>query len=251
MDPVLRMWVESVFSVAYLFTVWGLVIAMWRRHSQGAVVHRELTALFILAFGLLALGDTGHTGFRVVAYALGNLGHTISLFGASWRLVGLGSFSTAVTITLFYIIMLIIWHRRFEQPYGALALISFAAGAARLIVLFLPQNQWGGGESVAPAAYTWYLLRNALLTIQGLMVAYLILRAALAAQDGAFKWMGIMILISYGCYLPTLLFQREVPMISMLMIPKTLAYLAIGFIAFNALFRPPQRAAQPAVVGRY
>ena len=249
MDPVLRMWVESTFSVAYLLTVWGLVIAMWQRHSRSAVVHRELTALFILIFGLLALGDTGHTGFRVVAYALGNLEHTISLFGASWRLVGLGSFSTAVTITLFYIIMLIIWHRRFEQPYGALSLISFAAGAVRLIVMLFPQNQWGGGESVAQAAYIWYLLRNALLTIQGLIVAYLILRDALARQDGAFKWMGIMILISYGCYLPTLLFQREVPMISMLMIPKTLAYLGVGFIAFNALFQAPQQATQPQSAG--
>lgn len=249
MDPVLRMWVESTFSVAYLFAVWGLVIAMWRRHSQGAVVHRELTSLFIWAFGLLALGDTGHTGFRVVAYALGNLEYTISLFGASWRLVGLGAFSTAVTITLFYIIMLVIWHRRFDRPYDVPAFISFGAGAIRLIMLFFPQNHWGGGESVAQVAYTWYLLRNALLTIQGLIVAYLILRDALAARDGAFKWMGIMILISYGCYLPTLLFQREVPMVSMLMIPKTLAYLGIGFIAFNALFRASQRAAQPAVSG--
>jgi hypothetical protein len=46
----------------------------------------------IWAFALLALGDTGHVGFRVVAYALGGL-------EAHAGLVGLGALSTAYTVT--------------------------------------------------------------------------------------------------------------------------------------------------------
>ena len=43
-------------------------------------------------------------------------------------------------------------------------------------------------------------------------------------------------------YIPVILFVQQVPTIGMLMIPKTLAYVAIGFIAYFSLYR------QPAVV---
>jgi hypothetical protein len=47
-----------------------------------------------------------------------------------------------------------------------------------------------------------------------------------------------MILVSYACYIPVILFVQQAPMVGMLMIPKTLAYVAVGFIAYGELFRP-------------
>ena len=77
--------------------------------------------------------------------------------------------------------------------------------------------------------------------IQGLGLAYLILRDARAAGDTTFKWIGISILVSYACYIPVILFVQQVPMIGMLMIPKTMAYVAIGFLAYHEFYRQPAK----------
>jgi hypothetical protein len=48
-----------------------------------------------------------------------------------------------------------------------------------------------------------------------------------------------MILLSYAMYIPVILFVQQVPIMGMLMIPKTMAYVAIGFIAYYSLYRVP------------
>ena len=83
------------------------------------------------------------------------------------------------------------------------------------------------------------MYRNVPLIIQGLGVAYLIIRDALATKDRVFKWVGAMILVSYAFYMPVILFVQRVPMLGMLMIPKTMAYVAIAWLAFANLF--PQK----------
>jgi hypothetical protein len=70
----------------------------------------------------------------------------------------------------------------------------------------------------------------------GLGVAYLFIRDARAAKDRTFFWMAVMILVSYACYIPVILFVQQTPMVGMLMIPKTLAYLGIAVIAYRDLF---------------
>jgi hypothetical protein len=89
------------------------------------------------------------------------------------------------------------------------------------------------------------------LTILGLGVAYLILRDARRAQDRAFTWIGLMILVSYALYIPVILFVQQVPIIGMLMIPKTMAYVAIGFIAYLNLYRtgPAGHLAEASAAG--
>jgi hypothetical protein len=52
---------------------------------------------------------------------------------------------------------------------------------------------------------------------------------------------GICILVSYGFYIPVILFVQVVPVIGMLMIPKTLAYVAIALIAYQSLYRGQER----------
>jgi hypothetical protein len=46
-----------------------------------------------------------------------------------------------------------------------------------------------------------------------------------------------MILVSYACYIPVILFVQQAPLLGMLMIPKTLAYVAVGFLAYSDLYR--------------
>ena len=46
-----------------------------------------------------------------------------------------------------------------------------------------------------------------------------------------------MIVISYALYIPVILLVQLYPMVGMLMIPKTLAYVAVGFIAYVNYFK--------------
>jgi hypothetical protein len=174
-------------------------------------------------------------GFRVLAYAQGDLEAKITLFGQELGLVGLGALSTAITVTIFYVLMLEVWRVRFDKKYGWFEVLLLAVAGARLLLMIPTANQWNSAVPPQP----WSLYRNLPLTLLGLGIAYLMLRDARKAEERAFTWIGLMILVSYAMYIPVILFVQQVPTIGMLMIPKTMAYVAIGFIAYFSLYRSP------------
>ncbi len=231
-----RMWVEILFNIAYLVVVWGLVVAMFVRRDVPAPADRRVARLARWAFLLLALGDTGHVGFRVWAYAQGDLGAGMIVLGREVGLVGLGALATAATVTVFYVLVLMMWHERFGKPYGRFGWLLLAMAGIRLFVMLPAANKW---NSVVPPQ-PWSLYRNLPLTIMGLGVAWLILRDARSTGDRAFTAIGAMIVVSYACYLPVILFVQQAPAVGMLMIPKTLAYVAIAVIVFRAVYRGPE-----------
>ncbi|MBN2502087.1 MAG: hypothetical protein JXB38_14990 [Anaerolineales bacterium] len=223
---------EISFNILYLIVIWGMVIAMFRKLSQVQISDQVVGKGFLWAFFLLALGDTGHVGFRVWAYALGDISSTINLFGIPIGLVGVGALSTAYTVTLFYMLMLVIWKQRTNKAYTWFGWLLFILAGFRLVLMALPGNEWNSVVPPQPMS----LYRNALLTAQGLGVAYLILRDARADKDTLFTKIGIFILLSYAFYIPVILFVQKAPMIGMLMIPKTLMYVAIAWLAYKQIF---------------
>lgn len=235
MSPELRMWVEILFNIAYLLAIWVLVALMAQRRRVVPAAEWPVAGLFIAAFALLALGDTGHVGFRVLAYALGDLNTTFNVGGLELGLVGLGALSTAITVTLFYAVMVLLWQRRFHKPLGWFGWLLLGAAVVRLGLMVFPQNEWNNVVPPQP----WSLYRNLPLMVQGLGVAFLILRDAFVARDRAFQWVGVMILVSYAFYTPVILFVQAVPAIGMLMIPKTLAYVAIAVLGYLSFFQRP------------
>lgn len=244
MSEEMRMWAEIVFNVAYLLVVWGLVALMAFRQPEVAESNRRAARLWIWAFALLALGDSGHVGFRVLAYALGRLDVRLPLFGFSVGPVGIGALSTSITVTLFYVLGLELWRERFKRTYGWFEYALLGAALLRLILMALPFNDWNGSVPPQP----WSTIRNLPLTLQGLGLAYLILREARPANDRTFAWIGISILVSYACYIPVILFVQQSPAIGMLMIPKTLAYVAIAFLAYFDLFPSMKAGAVPEAI---
>lgn len=226
MTESMRMWVEIIFNISYLVVVWSMVVLMAARRGTLAGSDRPVGKLVLWAFALLALGDTGHVGFRVVAYALGGP-------EAHPLLVGMGALSTAYTVTVFYMLLVGIWQKRFDKPLGWFGVLLLAAGVVRMAVMAFPQNQWGALE----APYNWALFRNAFLLVQGLGVMYLIFRDAIRTDDIPFRWIGAMIAVSYAFYTPVILWSSQVPLLGMLMIPKTCAYVAIAFVAYRALYQ--------------
>ena len=165
-----------------------------------------------------------------------------SLLGMQFGLLGLGTLTSAITVTLFYVLMLAIWRARFDKEYGPFEYLLLAAALVRLVLLALPANEW---FSLVPPQ-PWSTIRNLPLQLQGLGVAYLFLRDARASKDRTFWWIGIMILVSYACYLAVVLFVQQVPLIGMLMIPKTMAYVVACLLAYNELFRASAAGPGPA-----
>jgi len=237
MSDTVRMWMEISFNIAYLIAIWWLVIVMLRRFPAVARKDQLVAKWTLIAFGLLALGDTGHVGFRVLAYALGNLNMTINLFGGPVSLLSIGTLATSVTVTLFYAAMVLAWKERFHKSIGWFEWLLFAAAVVRLVMLTLPQNEW----ALTEPPYPWNLYRNIPLLVQGLGLVWLILKDGLKAKDKTFVWMAAMVLISFGCYTPVLFLAHLHPLIGMLMMPKTLAYLAVAFIAYFDLY--PRKSA--------
>ncbi len=232
MSETMRMWIEVSFNLTYLIVVWGLVIAMWRNQSRVSPANLPVARRFMWAFALLALGDTGHVGFRVVAYALGGLDVRAAVLGIPVSLIGVGAVATAVTVTFFYVILLDIWRLRSRQPLGWFGWTLLVATLVRFVIMALPQNEWYRVDPPQP----WGVLRNVPLIVLGLGVAFLILRDAFDAQDRTFAWMGMMILVSYACFTPVILWSSQVPLLGMLMIPKTMAYLVVAFLAYREFY---------------
>lgn len=226
-------WMEVVFNLTYLVIIYGLVALMSARLASTAdprgVLHRLRTG-----FLLLALGDTGHVGFRVIALLRDGLETRVTIFGLTIPLVGAGAFATAVTVTLLYLLLLDVWRLQLgarTAVYWAL----MATGVARLVLMLLPQNEWG---AVVPP-WGWSLVRNAPLLVLGLAVAALMIRDGRRAHDRTFVQLGWLIVGSYAFYLPVILLVQRVPVIGVLMVPKTVMYLLMAWLAYVRLFRHP------------
>ena len=216
---------EILFNISYLIVIYILVFMMISRFRRGLAVDAPAVKMFIAAFLLLAVGDTGHVGFRVVAYFTGGI-------EANKLLLGIGSMSTALTVTVFYMLMaevLRIYSKRSRTP---LYWCIMAVGIIRLGFMLLPGNNWGGEIPLA-----WSYSRNAMLTFMGLAIAGLYLREGHANKDRLLTSIAVCIFISYGFYLPVILFVHIVPSIGMLMIPKTCAYVAAAVIGYRGMFK--------------
>ncbi|MCP4421331.1 MAG: hypothetical protein GY805_32370 [Chloroflexi bacterium] len=179
MSEAMQMWAEIVFDITYLVVVWGIVIVMFRRKDNVAVADRPVAILFPWAFVLLAFGDTWHLGFRLLGFVRGDLDFSTPLFGTQLGLVGLGALATAITMTFFYVLMIVIWQRRFHKPYGWFGYLLFGAVIVRFILMAFPMNEWNR----AIPAHPWGTYRNLPLMVTGWGIAFLLLRDAAATKD--------------------------------------------------------------------
>ena len=96
----------------------------------------------------------------------------------------------------------------------------------------MPQNRW----LQADAPLSWGIYRNIPFALLGLLVIVLFYCSTKAYGDRAFRWMWLTIVLSFGFYIPVVLWADVFPLIGMLMIPKTCAYVwtvLIGYLAMK------------------
>lgn len=212
--------VETLFDICYLVTVLTVGIRMIR----GAKGSRQFELFGWMAV-VLGAGDSFHLVPRAIALC------TTGLDSFAFQL-GLGKWITSVTMTVFYVLLYYVWRERYEvEGQKSLTVAVYALTAIRVILCMMPQNQWLTDRS----PLIWGICRNIPFALLGVLVIVLFYRSAKERGDKAFGWMWLTIVLSFGFYIPVVLWAEAVPMIGMLMIPKTCAYVWTVMIGYNAM----------------
>ena len=211
---------ETLFDIIYLVTVITLGLRMIRG-SKGNPQFR----LFGWMAVVLGTGDSFHLIPRAVALCTTGLENfTVAL--------GLGKWITSVTMTIFYVLLYYVWRQRYQiQGQNGLTAAVYGLSAVRILLCMMPQNQWLSAES----PLSWGIYRNIPFALLGLVIIVLFYRNAREHQDTAFRWMWLTIVLSFGFYIPVVLWADTIPLIGMLMIPKTCAYVWTVLIGYCAM----------------
>ena len=211
---------ETLFDAVYLISV----ITIGVRMIQGSKGNRQFR-LFGLMAVVLGAGDAFHLIPRAVALCTTGLEHyTVPL--------GLGKWITSVTMTIFYVLLYYVWRQRYRvQGQAGLTAAVYVLAGLRIFLCMMPQNQWLSAD----APLSWGIYRNIPFALLGLLVIVLFYRSAKAQGDRAFRWMWLTIVLSFGFYIPVVLWADAIPMIGMLMIPKTCAYVWTVLIGYFAM----------------
>lgn len=211
---------ESLFDVLYLSVVVGLGMRLLLEKTRGA-------RLFGLMAILLGLGDAFHLMPRVLSHLspLGFAGHEAAL---SW-----GQFVTSITMTVFYLLYYHFYRNQSGDCSNTKRYAIYALAAIRILLAALPQNGWGQ----LPGNYLFGIFRNIPFAIMGALLIYWSFKERTKPGLEGMWWL---ILLSFLFYIPVVLWSERFPPIGALMMPKTVAYLAIvvrGFRYFVGAFK--------------
>lgn len=208
--------IEPIFHSFYLVTILYMSIKMFAQKRDYKL------RLFGLMGLVLAGGDIVHLVPRVYA-------HFTTGLTANAGLLGIGKFVTSITMAIFYLILLRIWEIQFAKKNLSIRTFAIFLVVSKIIISLLPQNQW---TSPTPPL-NWVIYRNIPFVILGVFIIYLVLRKAYQYDNLPFKKIGIAIIVSFACYIPVIILTNRFSLINLLMIPKTLAYLYIIYIAYQ------------------
>lgn len=212
--------IETLFDAVYLISVVTIGILMIRGSKGDRQFH-----LFGWMAIVLGAGDSFHLVPRVIALCTTGLeNYTVSL--------GIGKWITSVTMTVFYVLLYYVWRQRYKiNGQGGLTAAVYGLAGVRIALCMMSQNQWLSAE----APLSWGIYRNIPFAFLGLLVIVLFYRSAKKHRDKAFRWMWLTIVLSFGFYIPVVLWADTIPLIGMLMIPKTCAYVWTVLIGFFAM----------------
>ena len=196
---------ESIFDICYLvFAIVSGILLL--KKSKG----RKYVRIFGIMTLLLGCGDAFHLVPRVLNYWTD---------GDYTAALGIGKLVTSITMTLFYILIEYARRDRYKiaGEKGVLASV-WILGIIRIVLCCFPQNGWTSAEP----SLLWGILRNIPFALLGILTVVLWLRSA--KNDKPLKLMWLAVTLSFLFYIPVVLFAQTMPMIGMLMLPKTCMY---------------------------
>lgn len=211
---------ETAFDAVYLISVITIGIIMIR----GCKGNSQFRLFGIMAV-VLGAGDAFHLIPRAIALCTTGLeNYTTAL--------GLGKGITSITMTIFYVLLYYVWRKRYNiSGKKEITAAVYVLAIARMILCLMPQNKWLSAD----APLSWGIYRNIPFALLGLLIIILFFNSARERGDKAFSMMWLTIVLSFGFYIPVVLFADKIPMIGMLMIPKTCAYVWTVLIGYSAM----------------
>ena len=207
---------ESTFDIIYLLfaIITGIVILAKRRN---AIENLLGTAAFILG-----IGDACHLVPRILNYFIeGDF--------TAW--LGLGKLITSITMTLFYLLLFFLHTKLFnweDEKRKSMQLCFWLLTVCRIFICLLPGNHWLTGEG----SVLWGTLRNIPFIAIGLLIVIIYYRSR--KENPIFKRMWLYVALSFLFYIPVAIFASLLPMLGMLMLPKTVCYMLMLGIFIKA-----------------
>ena len=117
------------------------------------------------------------------------------------------------------------------ENFNAATAAVYGLAGLRIILCMMPQNNWLS----ASAPLSWGIYRNIPFALMGILIIVLFYKSAKENNDRSFRFMWLTIVLSFAFYIPVVLWADVIPMIGMLMIPKTCAYVWTVVIGYNAM----------------
>ena len=198
---------ESAFDILYLlFAIASgcLILIKARSRTEKQMGYAAL---------ILGCGDAFHLIPRVMNY-FSDADFTAAL--------GIGKLVTSVTMTIFYLLMYQIWFGYYrEQEKKSLSAGLWILLAVRIVLCMFPQNGWLENSS----DMTWGIIRNIPFVLIGAIVCFLYYQKR--NDDRIFRPVWLYILLSFLFYMPVAVGAGAVPMLGMLMLPKTVCYILL------------------------
>jgi hypothetical protein len=209
---------ETIFDALYLTFVVCIGVYLIAKGGKGSLVR-----MFGIMAVILGAGDSFHLVPRSVALWTTGL-------EANAAALGVGKLITSITMTVFYLILYYIWRRRYQIAGRRwLTITMWSLAGLRIALCAMPQNQWLSYKQ----PLLWGVLRNVPFAILGILIIVLFAVEAKRANDRVFRLMWLAVTLSFAFYIPVVLFAERLPMIGMLMIPKTLAYVWVVVMGLN------------------
>lgn len=209
---------EMLFDIFYLSTVITVGIMMIKSRTENT-----LYKLFGIMAVTLGFGDAFHLVPRVYGLLTEGL-------EANATALGIGKMITSVTMTVFYIILYHIWQKRYNaKNTRSLTAVMYSLAVARIFLCLAPQNEWTNYH----APLSWGIYRNIPFAVMGLIIIVIFYKKAKENKDYSFKYMWFAVMLSFAFYIPVVLLGEVFPMIGILMIPKTCAYVWVVFMGYK------------------
>ena len=229
---------ESLFDVLYLtFAIISGLFILKRAEDK---TERYMGAAVLL----LGYGDAFHLIPRVLNYSA-DADMTAAL--------GIGKLITSVTMTVFYVLLYYVWEGHYgekgsgttktsettktagttktsettktagttktSETTSTTKILILCLAAIRVILCLFPQNGWLQNST----DMTWGIIRNVPFVIIGFVICrlYYVKRRS----DRVFGQLWLYILLSFAFYIPVAVAAGVVPVLGMLMLPKTICYM--------------------------
>lgn len=205
---------ESTFDILYLLfaIITGIVILIKHRNKNDVLMG---TAALVLG-----LGDSFHLIPRVLNYFIDA--------DFTWYL-GFGKLVTSITMTIFYIFVFWLYksvYNKDDKSTKTTGITIYVLAILRVALCLAPGNKWFTGEG----SMLWAVLRNLPFIVIGLIIVCLYFKVR--KEDKYLSRLWLYTTLSFLFYIPVAVFASLLPMLGMLMLPKTVCYvlMLISFI---------------------